>query len=177
MAKHLDGPISQVPWSPEFLGQTLELLIVAQLDGAIVTLRPQHAPSLQLGWRPGVAATDVLATALGRYGLEARVLHSTSWRHDGEHVVLSYLAVVDVRSGVDPNLTVEPVSHAELARGEATAAPATIEIDQVLEHALRHLAWLLADDPAVASALGDWRDSLAAYVPEPFRALGEPPGS
>ena len=42
-----------------------------------------------------------------------------------------------------------------------------------MEHGLRHLAWLVADDPVVAAELsGEWRRVLASYVPEPFRALG-----
>jgi hypothetical protein len=174
MPPHLEGPVSQVPWSPEFLGQTLELLLVTRPASGILTLRPQHASSLQLGWRPGVAATDVLATAISRYRLQARVLHSTSWRHDGDHVVLTYLAVVETPEALDGNLVAEPVSRADLARGAAASAPESIATAQVLEHALRHLAWLIEDDPAVAAALPDWRLPLAAYVPEPFRSLGEP---
>jgi hypothetical protein len=167
----IEGPVSQAPWSPEFLAQTLELLIVHRTPDGITALRPVHAPSLQLGWRPGVAADAVLAAALARYGLEARVLHSTSWRHDREHVVLTYLAVVDAPDGVNENLVGERVSRAELARGTATAAPAAIAGAQVLEHALRHLAWLLDDDPVVAAALPDWREVLAGYGPEPFAGL------
>ncbi len=64
---------------------------------------------------------------------------------------------------------------AELARGDATAPPSGIDIGQVLEHALRHVAWLRQDDPVIAELLGDWSDALADYVPEPFRALGGPP--
>ena len=41
-----------------------------------------------------------------------------------------------------------------------------------MEHALRHLAWLVEDHTVVAEALGDgWRASLSAYTPEPFRPL------
>ena len=171
MARHTEGPLSQAPWSPDFLAQTLELLIV-HLDGdRIVSLGPVHAPSLQLGWRPGIAADVVLGAAMARYGLTPRVLHSTSWRHDGEHVVLTYLAVVEPPLVLNENLEPEPVAREDLARGDATAAPASIAIGQVLEHALRHLAWLLADDPAIAAALPDWRGPLADYVPEPFKGL------
>jgi len=46
----------------------------------------------------------------------------------------------------------------------------------VLEHALRHLAWLVRDDPAIAGALPEWPELLAGYVPEPFRALGRVEG-
>lgn len=37
---------------------------------------------------------------------------------------------------------------------------------------LRHLAWLVQDDPAVAERLAPgWRDPLADYAPEPFRSF------
>ena len=171
-----EGPIASTAWSPDFLAQTLELLIVhlaadaASTDG-IRQIRPIHAPSIQVGWGPGSTADSVLGAALRRYGLEARVLHSTSWRHDGDHVVLTYLAVTDAPAGLNPNLTSEPVARTELARGDETAAPATIATAQVLEHALRHLAWLVIDDPAVSAALPEWRSALEGYVPEPFRQL------
>ncbi len=46
----------------------------------------------------------------------------------------------------------------------------------MIEHAFRHLAWLVVDDPAIAMALPDWAPILAGYEPEPFRAFGGPPG-
>jgi hypothetical protein len=168
----MEGPVSQTPWSPDFVVQALELLVVHRGPDGIVRLRPVHAASLQLGWPPGTTADAVLTVALGRYGLEARVLHSTSWRHDGEHVVLTYIAVVDPPAEANENLTPEPVGRTELARGAATAAPASIQVDQVVEHALRHLGWLMRDDPVVAATLQDWAPLLDAYIPEPFRQLG-----
>ena len=45
---------------------------------------------------------------------------------------------------------------------------------QVLEHALRHLAWLIEDDPAIAAALPGWSAMLEGYGPEPFRAFDRP---
>jgi hypothetical protein len=42
-----------------------------------------------------------------------------------------------------------------------------------VEHGLRHLAWLVHDDPVVAAELSPaWAAVLAGYVPEPFRTLG-----
>jgi hypothetical protein len=65
------------------------------------------------------------------------------------------------------------VGRAELARSEATAAPRDIATSAVVEHGLRHLAWLVVDDPVVAAELPSaWHAVLADYVPEPFRALG-----
>jgi hypothetical protein len=66
-----------------------------------------------------------------------------------------------------------PIERAELARSGPTSAPRDIAMTQVVEHAMRHLAWLASDDQVVASVLSDrWRALLAAYPVEPFRALG-----
>ena len=98
------------------------------------------------------------------------LVHSTSWRRDGAAVILSFVAVIgsEQRGG----MASAPVPHAELARSEATSAPATIAHAQVLEHGLRHLAWLAQDDQVVAERLSPgWHRALADYVPEPFRNL------
>ena len=62
----------------------------------------------------------------------------------------------------------------ELAVADAGGGEeAVVASDQVVEHALRHLAWLAEDDPVVRRELSDeWREALHAYVPEPFRNLG-----
>ena len=70
-----------------------------------------------------------------------------------------------------------PIARAKLARSEATSAPREIVYAQVVEHSLRHLAWLVHDDPVVARELEPpWPDVLANYVPtylpKPFRAPG-----
>ena len=167
----LEPPVDASAWSPEFVAQRLELLIVHRVGDEIHALRPVHADALRVGWSPGRTADEILADVLARYPLTARVLHSTSWRHVDDQVVLTYLAVVEMPEALSEHLLDGPVTRADLARGEATAAPRQIVVAQVLEHALRHLAWLVADDPAVAAALPDWRSLLAPYVPEPFRGL------
>jgi hypothetical protein len=64
------------------------------------------------------------------------------------------------------------VMRADLARSHATAAPDDIATNQVLEHGLRHLAWLVRDDEVVKAELADgWPDALSGYVPEPFQHL------
>jgi hypothetical protein len=111
---------------------------------------------------------DVVTRMVGKAIGEPVVVHSTSWRRSRGAVVLSFVAVV-VEPGTLPST---PVGRAELARGEATAAPRTVASEQVLEHGLRHLAWLLRDDPVVAGRLAHgWPQALAGYVPEPFRNL------
>jgi hypothetical protein len=100
---------------------------------------------------------------------EPIVVHSTSWRRTRDAVILSFVVVIP------PALVGEmasiPVDRAELARGEATAAPKAIASMQVVEHGLRHLAWLVRDDPVVSRELDDWKALLESYVPEPFRHL------
>lgn len=113
-----------------------------------------------------------VVTRLVRDAVGAPLLvHSTSWRRDRDAVILSFVAVID------PSLVGDmeslPVGRSELARGEATAAPRAIASAQVVEHGLRHMAWLAKDDPVVASELPPgWREVLTGYVPEPFRNLG-----
>lgn len=99
------------------------------------------------------------------------VVHSTSWRRDRGAVILSFLVVIAPE--LVGAMTSGPVRRMDLARSEATAAPREIAHGQVLDHALRHLAWLIRDDPAVGEALPSaWRTALEDYVPEPFRTLG-----
>ena len=102
---------------------------------------------------------------------EPLLVHSTSWRRARDAVILSFVVVN--RDGQAPELPGVPIGRAELARSGTTRAPATIASEQVLEHGLRHLAWLMDDDRVVRSALGEgWRRALAGYVPQPFRHLG-----
>lgn len=99
-----------------------------------------------------------------------RLLHSTSWRRDRAAVILSFVVVID-ETLVD-GMESAPIGRAELARSAATTAPSTIDYEQVVEHGLRHMAWLALDDAVVAAELpATWRTALAGYVPEPFRHL------
>jgi hypothetical protein len=99
------------------------------------------------------------------------VVHSTSWRRHAGAVMLSFVVVITPEQvGA---MASSPIDRSELARSDARRAPERIGHAQVLEHGLRHLAWLVQDDPVVAGRLSaGWRDALADYVPEPFRSLG-----
>jgi hypothetical protein len=99
------------------------------------------------------------------------LVHSTSWRRDRGAVILSFVVVIDER--LVGSMASLPIARSDLARGDATAAPRAIATAQVVEHGLRHMAWLAKDDPVVAAELPDgWSTLLAEYVPEPFRNLG-----
>ena len=102
---------------------------------------------------------------------EPLLVHSTSWRRDHGAVILSFVVVIDRLLVAE--MASEPVTRAELARSEATAAPRAIGHLQVVEHGLRHMAWLAEDDPVVRTTLSDgWKAALLDYTPEPFRGLG-----
>lgn len=116
---------------------------------------------------PVEVVTRIIRGAIG----EPILVHSTSWRRDRDAVILSFVAAID--ASLVGSMDSLPIVRSQLARGEATAAPRDIAAGQVVEHGLRHMAWLVQDDPAVAAELSDeWREALAGYVPEPFRSLG-----
>ncbi|MHB1067635.1 MAG: hypothetical protein ACYC2Z_09475 [Candidatus Nanopelagicales bacterium] len=70
------------------------------------------------------------------------------------------------------SLAAVPVARSALARGGAAASPVVNSSQPVLEHGLRHLAWLVQDDEIVAALLSvGWPDVPFDDVPEPFRHL------
>jgi len=165
-------PVSTTPWSPDFVAQTLEVLPVTRRETGLFWMKPLHAASLRVGLPVNAQPAQVVLDVLKWYPLEPVVVHSTSWRQDESRIILTYVAVVQPPAKLPADSLVElPVRRAELARGGATSAPAAIGVDAVLEHALRHLSWLVRDDPAVMHELGHWKDVLAGFEPEPFRAL------
>jgi len=172
LVETIGPPISSVPWSPNFVAQTLEVLPVGLRDGALFWMKPMHADSLRVGLPTSAKPAEVVLDVLKSYSLGPIVVHSTSWRHADGRIVLTYVAVVEPPSRLPPDSLLSlPVGRAELARGEAMSAPRSIGVDAVLEHALRHLSWLVRDDPAVMKALAGWQEVLAGFEPEPFRAL------
>lgn len=164
--------VSSVAWAPQFVAQTLEVLPVGLGTDGLFWMKPMHADSLRVGLPASARPADVVLDVLKWYPLTALVVHSTSWRHEEGRIILTYVAAIAPPGEMPPNSLVPvPVRRAELARGGATSAPTSIGVDAVMEHALRHLSWLVRDDPAVTNALRDWREALAGFEPEPFRAL------
>jgi len=168
----LAPPLTDVAWSSAFISQSLEVLFVCLREDAAHHLRPIHAPTLRLGWAPDREPGAIVLDAAARYGLTPRLVHSTSWRHQEGRLILTYVAAVDPPATLSHYLTDEPVTRADLARGDALGPPADIDVEQVLEHAFRHLSWLVKDDVVVGEALEDWAAFLDRYEPEPFRAFG-----
>jgi hypothetical protein len=167
--------LTNVAWSAEIVSQSLEVLLVSLDEGGAHHLRPIHATTLRIGWPADQQPGEIVLTAARRYDLDPLLVHSTSWRLDGSRVVLTYVVAVRTPDVVNENLVDEPVARADLARGDAMGPPPQIGVAQVLEHAFRHLAWLVKDDAAVRDAVPEWRPFLEGYEPEPFRAFGPAP--
>ena len=159
-----------VDWDVE--GPVQAEVFVLWLDGDRIQLTGPDGPQpwiLQLGEtdHPVEIVDRIVRDVVG----PPILVHSTSWRRDRGAVILSFVVVIP--SELVGSMASVPIRRAELARSEATAAPRDIASEAVVEHGLRHLAWLVLDDPVVTSELPPpWKPVLADYVPEPFRALG-----
>ncbi len=116
---------------------------------------------------PVETVTRVVRDVVG----DPMLVHSTSWRRERTAVVLSFVVIID--ASLAGGMESVALDRSDLARGGATAAPREIAFTQVVEHGLRHMAWLAKDDPVVAQELPEpWLRALAGYTPEPFRNLG-----
>jgi hypothetical protein len=148
----------------------LEVFVLRMKDG-----NPELAgPCGPDPWYIEVTAEDDPVEVVSRLSRnlmgEPVLVHSTSWRRARGAVVLSFVVVNADNQAA--HLAGIPISRVELARSEATSAARTIAAAQVLEHGLRHLAWLAKEDPVVIGALNEgWKRALADYRPEPFRNI------
>ncbi len=147
-----------------------EILVLTLTGGAIALTGPCGAAPWYVEVGRDVSPTDIVRAIASTNVGEPAVVHSTSWRHARGGVVLTFVAVVDAEAA--DRLVHVPVGRAELARGGHSTAPPQVPEAAVIEHGLRHLAWLACDDAVVAAALpAGWRQALAAYTREPFRQL------
>lgn len=161
-----------------------EILPVACADGHVVALRrqPTTTSSMQGWWHelpPGRHPTRAVVDALSReldgvFDKSTSIVHSTSWRYEGEHLVLSYLVVLHPPTplaAAPPGFVLEAVDGMRDSAGGNTDTSAIPVID-VLTHGLRHLAMLRVSDAAVAEALpGCWHELLASRHPLPAGLL------
>lgn len=158
------------PWGTQGPVQA-EAFVLCLRDGRPALTGPCGPDAWYLEVHNGEDPMTVVARATRQLIGEPVVVHSTSWRLHRDAVVLSFVVVVDALRRA--TLASFPVARATLARGAAAEAAPSIGRDQVIEHALRHLAWLVEDDAGVRAALSvEWQRALADYAPEPFRRLG-----
>lgn len=150
----------------------VEVLPVQLRDRSVWWFRPRDEPSWQLGSDETIHPGDVAMYRLEEVGASPIIVHSTSWRFEGEHLLLTYVAVLPEGEVLPAPFVASEIERVDLARGSATAAPGRIDVAPVVEHAMRHLSWLVVDDPVVRSSLPDpWPEVLDGFEPEPFRVV------
>ncbi len=131
-------------------------------------------------WRSGNIPSDTEPHAeaelliAGHLGDQApELLHSTSWRTDGQAVILTYAATFEpvgefVRDTWPDSAPISP-AMAELVGRPIThgaAEPPTPRYVDVLLHAIRHLRFLKDTDESARQAMTPtWRKHLASWEP------------
>jgi hypothetical protein len=158
-------------------GVSLEAVVLYIDHDGIRTVLPRGRETVHAVWDFDLDPHEAVVDAVAALRLMPLMVHSTSWRAVGSDIVLTFLVVVDRPTSVPEGCETELVVRVELARGRAIGPPVAIRHSQVIEHGLRHLAWLIREDATIAGALAGWRATLADYDPEPFRAFAREPGS
>lgn len=91
------------------------------------------------------------------------VIHSTSWRYEAPHFILTYLAYSDdFDLGDHMEIALSALPSPRTKRGASTA--------RVVAHALRHLAFLSAEDPRKYRPVLDGRTRRALAKLKPAAA-------
>jgi hypothetical protein len=152
--------------------------IVLYLDAGVIRhVFPHGRETVVAAWDPDLDPAESIVDTVAGLGMLPTMVHSTSWRVVERRIVLTFLVVVEPSVHLSGVYEIESVTRADLARGHATRSPVAVHISQVVEHGLRHLAWLLSADDAIRLALPAWASALIDYEPEPFRAFGREPGA
>lgn len=140
-------------------------------------------------WRSGNVASDSEPHAEAGWlidehlaGAQPVLTHSTSWRVDGQAVILTYVAIFpfagDFVCDTWPDaMPIAPRMLEVVGRPPTHGAaepPAPRYID-VLMHSIRHLRFLAGTDETARQAMSSaWRTSLAAWEPALSGMYAEP---
>lgn len=150
---------------------SLEAIVLCLDDEWILHVSPHGIETVRAPWDPDLDPMEAIVDVVADLGLVPVMAHSTSWRIVERELLLTFLVIVEPPDHLPPTHEIERVSRAELARGGPTTPPQAVHLSQVVEHGLRHLAWLVTEDDVIHEALGAWSAPLGEYRPEPFRAF------
>jgi len=131
-------------------------------------------------WRPGVPVpadsephfeVEMILAQSGVCSRATQVLHSTSWRVDGQTIILTYMAVIETDDLVRKNWpNARPIS---VTLPDAVGNPSTNAANEppvpryidVLLHGLRHLRFLRDHDATASNAMGStWHEHLEPFA-------------
>jgi len=130
----------------------------------------------QPGVHPNSAIVRHLAAFFGdMFEPRASIVHSTSWRSNkqGEQLIITYLVALPQRCwmhdwAANGRIYMQRIGPVEQVHGDNLHAPENIEVDNVLAHALDHLALLYSYDAHIQAVLEPgWLDLLQRRLPKP----------
>ena len=106
---------------------------------------------------------------------DGSIVHSTSWRYCSrtDCLILTYLVVLPQRTwrcyrAASNRLVAQQVGKGEPVRGDHLRPPGRIEMNNILAHALDHLAWLKCADASINAVLeAGWLLVLETRLPKP----------
>jgi hypothetical protein len=132
--------------------------------------------SPQQGMHPNNVVLEGLVEFFGDvFEPEASIIHSTSWRYckQSEHLILTYLIVLPQRPWIRcwaarGRIAMQHVGVVEQVHGDNLHPPEKIELDNLLAHALDHLALLSYYDASIKAVLeAGWLDVLQTRQSQP----------
>jgi hypothetical protein len=164
-------------------GADCEILLVT-LEAKQVLFLHCHSESQDGAWhvthQPGTHPSQTvlqhLVTFFGaKFEPETSIVHSTSWRysHQLERLILTYLVVLPYRAWMHQwaaagCFSIEPVGAIEKVQGNNLFPPERMERNEILAHALDHLALLSRNDRSIEAVLEPgWMNVLQMRLPRP----------
>ncbi|HEV2581142.1 MAG TPA: hypothetical protein VGT44_09835 [Ktedonobacteraceae bacterium] len=159
----------------EMLPVTLE----AEQVVALYRREDDEAQAWLVPHQAGMHPNDAIIAHLERFFGDAfepgaSIVHSTSWRycHETERLILTYLVVIPQRAwsrATSGKFVARRLGgRIEQARGDNLHPPENIELNNILAHALDHLAMLNSYDERINEALeSDWMGVLETRIPKP----------
>jgi len=160
----------------EILPVTLESNQVAFLRHPLDSQTASWLVPLQPGVHPNDTVLQHVRAFFGElFEPEASIVHSTSWRYDQQkgRLILTYLVVLPQRTGIGHwaatgCMRIECLGAIEKVQGDNLFPPQRIKRDEVLAHALDHLALLSRDDSGIQAVLTpEWLGILQTRLPKP----------
>ena len=164
-------------------GTFCEMLLVTLESNQVLLLhRPSEPeePSWLVPHQSGMHPNDTVLRHLvaffgGAFEPDTSIVHSTSWRYNCpmERLILTYLVVLPHRAwmhrwGAEGRICIERIGAIEKVQGNNLFPPARMERDDVLAHALDHLALLSRDDRSIHAVLApEWMEVLHMRLPRP----------
>jgi hypothetical protein len=136
----------------------------------------------QAGTHPNDAIRTHLERCFGDlFEPEASIVHSTSWRYcqRTDRLILTYLVVLPQHAWSDNRVACDRImacrlGKVEQARGDHLSPPEKIEVNNILAHALDHLAMLSNSDERIKEVLeSGWIGVLATRIPKPAGYFAE----